>query len=86
MNPNANPAVHGVIDISQTDGTGGVTTHSLDAPTETSCKSFIAGIGSLIGNLAIQCLKQNWVRNVRLVFERSHLNEMIIEIETAKQY
>ena len=43
MKLEANPAVHGVIDISQTDVTGGVTILPLDAPTETSCKSFIAG-------------------------------------------
>ena len=45
------PAVHGVIDISQTDVKGRITTIPyLDAPTETSCKSFIEGIVSLIGN------------------------------------
>ena len=51
MKLEANPAVHGVIDISQTDVKGRITTIPyLDAPTETSCKSFIKGIGSLIGN------------------------------------
>ena len=41
---------HGALDISRTDITGGVTILSLDAPTETGCKSFIAGMVSLIGN------------------------------------